>query len=200
MKKKELVVELLKKNNGVFYSRQAKELGIPYEILKRLVDEGVIERVSYGMYIDSNYMEDEYLIAQYRCKKGVFSHDTALFFHDLSDRTPLKLTITIPTGYNSRLIKENDKYKFYYIATTLHQLGKDTLFSPYGNEISVYDKERTICDCIIKKESLDRDLVNSAIKQYIQSKDKDINKLLKYAEVFKIRKIIREYIEVLTWT
>lgn len=198
MKEKELVFELLKKNNGVLEAKQAVEAGIDNKTLQRLNSSGEIERIGHGIYIDPNYMEDEYLVTQYRCKKGIFSHETALFFHDLTDRTPFQLTLTIPTGYNTRLLKEKDKYKFFYIHKNLHEIGKMTLFSPYGNEIVVYNKERTICDCIRKKDQLDTDLVITAVKQYMRETGVDFTKLLEYAKIFNVRELMKQYMEVLS--
>jgi hypothetical protein len=43
---------------------------------------------------------------QYKCKKAIYSHETVLFFHNLSDRTPLTFMIIVPSGYYSRYLKE----------------------------------------------------------------------------------------------
>lgn len=195
---RELVFELMKKNNGILESKQAKEAGIDNKILQRLNQSGEIERVGRGIYIDANYMEDEYFITQYRCKKGIYSHETALFFHDLSDRTPLQLMLTIPSGYNTRLLKNKNKYKFFYSNEELYEIGKMNLQSTYGNEIVVYNKERTICDCLRKKDKLDTDLVITAVKQYMKESGSDFAKLLEYAELFNIRELVRQYMEVLS--
>jgi len=198
MKDKELVLELMKKNNGVIEAEKAVELGVDNKILQRLHRSGDIERVEHGIYIDPDFIEDEYLITQYRCKKGVYSHETALFFHDLTDRTPVRLMLTIPSGYNTRLLKEKSKYKFFYINKKQHEIGQAYLLSPYGNKISVYNKERTICDCIRKKEQLDTNLVTTAIKRYMKDSDADFARLLEYAEIFKVRTLVKQYMEVLS--
>ena len=158
---------------------------------------GQLERVEHGLYMDSNQMEDEYYLSQYRCKKGIFSHETALYFHELADRTPFQIMITIPSGYNTRLLKEKNKYKFFYVAKNLHTIGKITMKTPYGNEVYVYDKERTICDCLKKKEQLDSDLVNEAVRRYLKTPGSDYAKLIKYAELFNIKELVRKYMEVL---
>ena len=154
--------------------------------------------VHFYLTINTNYFEDEYFITQYRCKKGIYSHETALFFHDLSDRTPQQLMLTIPSGYNTRLLKDKDKYKFFYIKKEYHDVGKMKLISPYGNNIVVYDKERTICDCIKKKEQLDIDIVLTAVKRYMKKPGTDFAKLLKYAEFLKIKELVFQYMQVLS--
>ncbi|MBP2027455.1 putative transcriptional regulator of viral defense system [Acetoanaerobium pronyense] len=197
MSKNDLVLKLLKKNNGFITSLEAKSKGIDNKILQRMEKLGQLERVEHGLYMDSNQMEDEYYLSQYRCKKGIFSHETALYFHELADRTPFQIMITIPSGYNTRLLKEKNKYKFFYVAKNLHTIGKITMKTPYGNEVYVYDKERTICDCLKKKEQLDRDLINEAVRRYLKTPGSDYAKLIKYAGLFNMKELIRQYMEVL---
>lgn len=197
MSKNDLVLKLLKSNNGLITSLEAKSKGIDNKILQRMEKLGQLERVEHGLYMDSNQMEDEYYLSQYRCKKGIFSHETALYFHELADRTPFQIMITIPSGYNTRLLKEKNKYKFFYVAKNLHTIGKITMKTPYGNEVYVYDKERTICDCLKKKEQLDSDLVNDAVRRYLKTPGSDYAKLIKYAELFNIKELVRKYMEVL---
>jgi predicted transcriptional regulator of viral defense system len=198
MESKDLVIKIMNENNGILTSEYATRLGIDNKILQRMHKSGEIERLEHGMYMDSNHMEDEYLLTQYRCKRGIFSHETALFFHDLSDRTPFQLMLTIPSGYNTRLLKDKQKYKFFYIKEDFHLIGETIMMTPFGNKVHVYDKERTICDCLKKKKSLDTDLVLAAVKQYMRSSGSDFAKLLKYAEVFNIRDLVYQYMEVLS--
>jgi predicted transcriptional regulator of viral defense system len=193
----DLILELFQKNNGILKAKQINELGIDNKVLQRMAEKGQIERIGKGLYLDANYMEDEYVIVQYRCTKGIFSHETALFFHDLSDRTPFQLMMTIPAGYNTRILKETDKYKFFYCKKDTYEIGITQGKTAYGNRIILYDKERTICDCIRKRDKLDADLVVMSVKKYMKEQGADFAKLLKYAEIFNIREKVKQYMEVL---
>ncbi len=197
MVKREIVFDLMKNSNGLLKSKQATEAGIDNKTLQRMNQAGEIERIEKGIYINPNQIEDEYLLTQYRCRKGIYSHETALFFHDLSDRTPFQLMLTIPSGYNTRLLKNKDKYKFFYVSKELHGLGKITMHTPYGNKVSVYNKERTLCDCLKKKDQLDMEMVMTAVKTYLKEPGADFAKLLEYAEIFNLRSQVRQYMEVL---
>ncbi len=198
MEAKDLVIKIMNKNNGILTSKDAKKLGIDNKVLQRMHKSGEIERLEHGIYMDSDQIEDEYFLTQYRCKRGIFSHETALFFNDLSDRTPLQLMLTIPSGYNTRLLKDKQRYKFFYIKEELHSIGKITITTPFGNTVYAYDKERTICDCLKKIEFLDADLVLDAIKKYMRMPGSDFAKLLEYAEIFNVRDQVRQYMEVLS--
>lgn len=198
MEAKDLIIKIMDQNNGILTSKNARKLGIDNKVLQRMHKSGEIERLEHGVYMDSNLMGDEYFITQYRCKRGIFSHETALFFHDLVDRVPFQLMLTIPSGYNTRLLKNKQRYNFFYIKEELHLIGKMIMLTPFGNKVYVYDKERTICDCLKKKDSLDTDLVLGAVKQYMKFPGADFAKLLKYADIFNIRKLVLQYMEVLS--
>lgn len=196
MSGEEKVLDLMKKNNGVIKTKDLKIEGINKMTLTRLVEKGIIERIARGLYIDANNLEDSYYVFQYSCPKAIFSHETALYFHDLTDRTPIKLMITIPSGYYTRYLK-NGSYMFSYIKENLYELGKTKVITPYGNEVYCYDIERTICDLIRNKEKIESYQFSDAMRRYVKLKNKNINKLYEYAEKFNIKEELRKYMEVL---
>jgi predicted transcriptional regulator of viral defense system len=197
VKGKDKINDILKTNNGILTAKDARLAGIDNKELQRMTGAGLLERISRGLYISASDMADDYFVAQYKCGKCVFSHETALYFHGLSDRTPLVLMMTIPSGYNTRLLKDKISYRFFYCKPDVYSLGITTLLSPHGNALRVYDRERTLCDCIKRKDRLDSDLVLTAVKQYMVERGADLAKLLSYAEKLKIRDTMRQYMEVL---
>lgn len=196
MNDEEKILKLMKNNNGLIKTSEIVSNKINKMALIRLVQKGVIERIERGLYIDSNKIEDLYFIFQYKCPKAVFSYKTALYFHDLSDRTPIEIMITVPSGYNSRLLKDNN-YKFSYIKDELYELGKIMIKTPYGNDVYCYDIERTICDIIRDKNKIEKYQFIDALKRYSDLKIKDILKLYNYAEKFNIKNEVKNYMEVL---
>lgn len=197
MNQRDLVLKVLKENNGLITAGQVKEKGVAYKTLQRMSQSGEIEKIERGLYMDPNFIEDEFFLTQYRCQKGIFSHEAALYFHDLSDRTPYQLMLTIPSGFNTRLLKDKEHYRFFYVAEALHSMGVIEMVTPYGNKVKVYDRERTICDCLRKRNILDSDLVLEAVKKYLKGPEADYAKLLKYAEIFNVRDAVQKYMEVL---
>lgn len=190
------VEKLLKKNNGVIETYQVEEMGINNKILTRMIEKGLIERVARGVYIGKDTLEDRYFITQAICKKGVFSHETALYFHDLCDRTPIKYQLTIPSYYNTKLLKDKS-YEFFYLKEELYDIGITEIKTPYGNKVKVYDLERTICDIIRNKKRIEIALFADSMKRYAERKDRNSIKLHKYAKLFNIEDDLRKYLEVL---
>jgi len=193
----EKIFNFIKENKGIISTADVVKLGIDKKYLSLMIQRGLIERASRGVYVLPDVLEDEYYSINVRCRKGIFSHDTALFLHDLSDRTPLTFSITLPTGYHPSSLKKDSSLEFFYVKPELHGLGKITVLSPHSKEITTYDMERTICDIVRSKNRMEIQVFTDALKMYSRRRDKDLNKLMKYAQKFKIDKKIREYMEVL---
>jgi predicted transcriptional regulator of viral defense system len=196
MLNKEFVLKLLKENNNILKSQDLKKNNIDNKLLIRMMKEGLIERVDKGLYIDANTIEDEFYIFQHKCKKAVFSHSTALYFHDLSDRSPIRYMVTVPSGYNSRLLKD-EKYVFSYIKKDLYELGIIKVKTIYQNEVYCYNIERTICDIVRDKDKIDPALFVDAMRRYSKLKDNNYGKLYEYAEKLNVKQEIVKYMEVL---
>jgi predicted transcriptional regulator of viral defense system len=196
MKYQEELEKLLKEKDGLIFTRDIVKAGISKQVLGNYVKKGYIERISHGIYLSKDAFEDEMYVLQARSKKVVFSHETALFLHDLSDRDPLDYTVTLPSGYNATRFKENG-VNVYFIKDELLEIGVEYGKTIFGRNIRVYDKERTICDLIRSRNSMDVAIVNEGIKRYLIRKDKNIAKLMKYAKIFKVDKNLRNYLEVI---
>jgi predicted transcriptional regulator of viral defense system len=193
----EKVFALLAGRGGYLTSKEARKNGVENKALQRMAERGLIERAAHGLYVDADIFPDPFFVAQYRCPKGVFSNETALFLHDLSDRDPLRIMMTIPSGWNTPLLKDGD-IQFFYSGPKWMGLGVCALETPSGMKVRAYDAERTLCDCLRNIERLDRDLVLTALKRYAKDKERDSAKLLEYATALKIRDLVYRYLEVLT--
>lgn len=190
------IQEILKNNNGIVTTTQITEAGIPRRCLSSMVDSGVIYRVDRGIYALPETWEDELFFMQYRLSKGVFSHETALYLHGMTDRTPIRYTMTFPFGYNTSNVKKNNIIAKSSSKDT-YELGIITMSSPAGNPINVFDIERTLCDIVKGRHRSDIQVINQAMKTYASSKDKDIAKLMSYADQFRVKPKILRYMEVL---
>ena len=76
-------------------------------------------------------------------------------------------------------------------------VGKIMVKDNCGNEIPMYDLERTICDLMRSRNSIEAQEFNSVLKAYVSRKDKDLNRLMKYAKLFRVDNVIRRYMGVL---
>ena len=190
------VIKIANGNNGYVTTKMIKESGIPTIELTRLIKQNKLERISRGYYVLKGSFNDEYYRCQLKSKNAIFSHATALYFYDLSDRTPLYFDITVPNGYNGSLSKDKNVV-LHYVKKENIKLGLVEIESPFGMKLRCYDRERTICDIIKYKNHMDREIFVKALKRYSNSKQKDLVKLIRYAKKLNIEKKVIEYMEVL---
>lgn len=187
---------ILESQNGTLLTTDLAKFNIPRTYLSILERNGEIEKVSRGVYQAKDAIKDELFCIQATCRSAVYSHETALYLHDLTDRSPLRYSLTVPVGYHSTSLIQGG-YKIFYVNRSVFDLGVITLKSPHGNPIWVTDLERTICDVLRSRNQMDMQIVYEALKRYVKRNEKDIDLLYAYAKRFRVQKIIRHYIEVL---
>ncbi len=193
---KATIQQILKNNNGIVTTTQITEAGIPRRCLSDMIKSGTLSRIERGIYALPEVWEDELFIMQYRFSKGIFSNETALYLHGMTDRTPIHYTMTFPFSYNTGNVKKRGIIAKISTAET-YNLGTITVTSPSGNQIKVYDIERTLCDIVKTRHKADIQVINQAMKTYASSKNKDIAKLMNYAEKLRVKPKVLKYMEVL---
>ena len=196
MTQSEQIRNLIISNNGIIQTSQITKLGISKPVLYQYMKENEMEQIAHGVYATKDAWVDTMYLLHLRCEQAVFSHETALFLHDLTDREPMEYEITVKTGYNPSKLKE-DGIKVYTVKKELHGEGIVMMQTSFGNVVPVYNMERTICDIVRNRNNTEIQTLQTALKQYAKRKDKDLRLLMQYAVNFRVDKILRQYLEVL---
>lgn len=179
--------QLLDENGGVLRTADVVSAGIPKESFYRFAKEAGLEKVAHGIYSDPNRMIDVFYLTQMQFPMAIFSHETASYLHDLAEMEPMPLTVTVDRKYNSSaLIKTGAR--ICYVKREWYSLGASTVMSPSGFPITVYDMERTICDIIRKRRSMDVSTFNYALREYVKRKDRNLERLSDYAKELHMEK------------
>ena len=187
---------IAKTHGGIIETKTAAKRGISKAMLYKLCKEDKIHRIVKGQYILPDDMQDELLAISNRSERIIFSHETALYLHGISDRTPFEHTVTAPSGCIPSVAIKTE-CKVYYIKPELFELGKTTLKTPAGNEVPGYDLERTVCDVVRSRNKLGTETFLAALKLYAANPKKDLNKLNAYAKKLRVWNVLRGYLEVL---
>ena len=191
-----VILDTLSKSNNMITTSQVLELGFSKQTLNNYVNAGLLERIRQGVYIVPDAVHDDMYTLMLRSESIVFSHESALFLHGLSDRTPFKHTITMPSNKSVPGSIRSECICFY-IKPAWHWIGLVQKTTTFGNVVRCYDVERTICDFLRTRNRCDEETVISAVKNYAAYDKKDLNRLSVYAERFKVGEELRKYMEVL---
>lgn len=190
-------LEFASKHNGIFSAAQAHKAGILHARLSESLKRGELERVMRGIYCAAGTWPDEYAAACLRFPKGVLSHNTALHLHNLTDRTPDRVTMTFPWTYNASAARA-EGVDVRSCAQEVMDLGASTVETPMGNTVRAFNVERTLCDLFRGRATIDLQVTIPALKTYLSSPAPDINKLLRYASQLNVLTKLRPYLEALS--
>lgn len=188
--------KLLDSCGGTVKTSQVLDAGISKTVFYAYAKDRGLEQASHGVYVSPDAWKDAMYLLHLRCGQAVFSHETALFFHDLSDREPMQYSITVKTGYNPSRLR-GDGLQVYTVKPELHGMGVTTTRTPFGHQVPVYDMERTICDLMRSRSRVEVQSFQTALKGYVRRKDKNMRTLMQYAAAFHVEKMLRQYLEVL---
>ncbi|MCD7847740.1 MAG: abortive phage infection protein [Oscillospiraceae bacterium] len=194
---KDKLQTLVKQNNGYLLTSDAVEAGVSKTYLAQFVKDNGMKRVSHGVYLSQDGWRDEYYILFLANKKIVFSHESALYLHDMTDREPPQISVTVRAGYNATHFRKQG-VKVHQVKADMFDIGISNVKTNMGNEVMAYDRERTICDIVRYHDDMDSQTFQTAMKEYMRSSDRNLNKLMKYATLFGIEKEMKNYVEVLT--
>ena len=190
----EIIQKLMERNHGYITTKDLENFDISRNYLSIMAKKNMIEKVAKGLYIDSTKIEDVYYVLSVSTPKIIYSHMTALYFHNLSIKAPNgSFDITVTKKYNNPKLKNHN---VFYVDDEFYNLGITEVLTPQGNMVKAYDVERCICDIIRSKKRMDSEHVKYSIKEYIKRKDKDLIKLSNYAEKMGIKNEVMNYMEI----
>lgn len=192
----ERIRKIINKQQGTLLTQDLDQNEIPRTYLSIMVAEGKLERVERGAYVLPDLIEDEMFILQNKYPTLVYSHETALYIHGLSDRNPFEYSATVQSGYKATKAL-SAKSKIYYVKKNLHQMGVIEGKTYLGNTIKVYNLERTICDLLRSRNRIDIQIFSDALKRLATKRDLDYILLNEYAKKFSVEKILNTYMKVL---
>jgi predicted transcriptional regulator of viral defense system len=145
---------------GQFTTAQAAEAGYSPQLLRKYLKNGRIMRVRRGIYrvvhFPAGEHEDLATIWLWSEKAGVFSHETALMLHNLSDALPRKVNLTLPTDWAKRRLRVPTGVRLHH-----GDVPKNERLEI--GAVPVTSVLRTLCDCVAAHVS--PELVEAAIRQ-----------------------------------
>ncbi len=198
MTKAEKAQKVIEESGGIAETSAFNSAGIYHYDLRKLVTDGVIERIRHGFYQladNTDISEAEYVSRL--IPEGIVCVESALFHYGYTDFTPRVWSLAVPRGVSQQRMKTDIvPFKAYYIQPEVYELGK-TEANFDGTTLPIYDKERTICDCFKYRHKMDNELFAKAVNAYANDKEKNLANLSKYAKKLRVYKKVTDMMEVL---
>jgi predicted transcriptional regulator of viral defense system len=148
---------------GLFTTRQASDAGYSPQLLVHYVRAGRALRIARGTYRLVHYPagEHEELVATWLWSErvGLFSHQTALALHELSDALPAHVHLTLPSAWRRRRLREPE-------GVVLHHADVPPEDRTWFGAVPITNPRRSLNDCA--RDSLSPDLLRQAAQQALR--------------------------------
>jgi len=186
----------IREMGGTIRTVDAIQAGIHPRTLYQLRDAGVLEILSRGLYrlTDLEPISDpDLVIIAKRVPQAVICLVSALAYHDITTQIPHAVSIALPKGAETPRVD--------YPPITVHRFSEPALKAGVeahqidGVSINIYSPEKTLADCFKFRNKLGMDIVLEALKFYKSRKSFNLEKLIMYARVCRVEKIMRPYLE-----
>lgn len=196
MNSDEQIRHILQKQDGIITTADALQHNISKPVFLDNVRKMGLEKLAHGIYASKDAWPDFFRLFQMQYTNIVFSHESALYLHGFAEREPMPVSITVKRGYHSLGMEKYD-VKLYYVSLDKLTIGLAEKVSPSGYMVRCYNMERTLCDLLRSRSTVDYQELTNAFKTYARSKGKNIPLLMRYGEVFRVTKKLKSYLEVL---
>jgi predicted transcriptional regulator of viral defense system len=175
----------------------AKQYNVSAYQLEKGIFQGILTKPSAGTYVVAGHLEDEMSIISQHFSHGVFSQESALAFHDLSDEMPWRYTMTFPKGYHAAPGTLEDSYiQAQYRTGRYYSAGITTQLTPDKNKISIYSVERSLLDAWNSPDTQPY-IKNDAAKRYMERRDRDYQELLTLERELYPKSTLSKVLEVI---
>ena len=194
MNRQEQLDKLLAEGDGILQTSAVIAAGVTKPVLYQYIRQNNLEQAAHGIYVSKDAWVDGMYLLHLCCAPAVFSHESALFFHGLTDREPSPYSVSVQRGYSPTRLKA-DGITVYTVKKELYPIGITSAKTPFGHTVPTYDMERTICDLIRCRNDMEVQTFQDALKRYAKRTDKNLSTLMRYAAQFRVEKVLRQYLE-----
>ncbi len=188
---------IFRRNNGILRTSEAIKHGVHPRTLYQMRDDGRIVELSRGIFRLaelSGSNETDLTTASLRVPAGIVCLISALFFHELSTEIPHEIYMALP--------REKAGPKVDYPPLRIFHFSNETFTAGVeshpvdGIEIKVFSPEKTVADCFKFRNRIGLDVAIEGLKNCLQRRGSR-TKILEYAKLCRIEKIIRPYLEAI---
>lgn len=188
--------ELFEQNKGYLHSGIMRGNRKLYYELNNWIKAGKVVQVKRGLYRSMDYAEEVSWGEICRsATQGVVCMFSAWQFYQLTTTVSPEVHLAIPVRKKPAL-PVYPPVQVYFWSAGFYSIGiKESEFN--GEKISIYDVEKSVCDAVRYRNKIGQEILNEVLRNYLKRKDRNLDKLTKYALQLRISKTMQNYIQLL---
>lgn len=190
------MLEIFKENGGQMKMSEAVMSGISRYHLSSMVKNGILEKITRGVYrlvAAENFSYPDVQLVCSKSSKAVIFLISALVFHRMTTQIQRSVSIAIVERSRPPIVK-GIRLEVHYLKPEIYSAGIED-HTIDGVKIKVYDPEKTLVDCFRFRNKIGLDVAIEALKYYRERGRMDVNKIHKYAKISRVVKVMQPYLE-----
>jgi predicted transcriptional regulator of viral defense system len=191
------ILEMARKN-GVVRAREVREAGLHAEYLRKLCKTGQLIRAGRGLYslADGDFTEHHSLAeACMRVPHGIICLLSALSYHQIGTQNPHQIWMAIDRAMRKPKVDYPPIRVFRFSGPSLREGIEEKKIE--GVSVRVYNPAKTVADCFKYRNKVGIDVAIEALKECWRSRRCEIDELVHYARICRVRKIMQPYMEAI---
>lgn len=183
---------------GMMRTSEATRAGIQYRTLYWMRDNGLLLRVTRGVYRLASLpglTQPDLAAVSMRVPNCTICLISALDFHDLTSEIPRAVDIALPKGASTPRI-EYPPIRVYRFSGLALSEGVET-YSIDGVPVRVYGPAKTVADCFKYRNKLGIEVPLEALKMVLRRRLTTPAELMRFAEICRVAVVMRPYLEAL---
>ena len=177
---------------------ELKEKGLTLYKINHLVNQGVLKKLNKKFYENTGFQgeESDFYYAYAYVPAGVVCLLSAAVYYNLTTYRPDAVDVAIQRKSKVSTLPAWPEVNLYYYTDERFELGIEVI-KEGKNLFRIYDIEKTVVDIVFYREKVGIEETKKILTNYLRRKDRNINRLVKYAELMKCGDIMKKYLEVL---
>lgn len=188
----------LPEDQMIFSVEELKRAGYSHYKINQLVEDGTLLKLNKKYYENTEYSGDEsdFYYVQAYAPKGVVCLMSAASYYNLTTFRPDSVDVAIQRKAKISTMPDWPVLSVYYYADDRFKTGIETV-QEGRNQFKIYDVEKTVVDIVCFREKVGIEETKEILVNYLRRKDRNLNRLLRYAEMLKCGEVMKTYLEVL---
>lgn len=189
---------IFRRHSGMLRTKDALRLGIHPEMLYKLRDSGELSRLGRGLYRLSDLPplgNPDLVTVALKIPAAVVCLISALAFHELTTQIPHEVYLALPRGSETPRL-DHPPIRIFWFTKTAFAFGLE-VHQLDGTPVRIYSAEKTVADCFKYRNKIGLDTAREALKLYLARRRKKLDALLQAAEVCRVSRVMRPYLEAL---
>lgn len=182
----------------IFSIEELKKAGFSHYKINQMVEDGTLLKLNKRFYENTKYQGEEsdfYYVSAY-APKGVVCLMSAAAYYNLTTYRPDAVDVAIQRKSKISTMPEWPTLFVYYYADERFETGIRNV-QEGKNQFRIYDIEKTVVDIVFFREKIGIEETKEVLINYLRRSDRDLNRLLRYAELLKCSDVLKTYLEVL---